>query len=101
MRRQAAFVAMLAVAACTATGSAFVPPIASLAPADGVSRETLLALTSLCSAEASEGARPNPDLKLAGGMGVEAARATTLETCADLMRQSFGRPGPFLIELLL
>jgi acetolactate synthase-1/2/3 large subunit len=46
----------------------------------------------------------NPDLdwvKLAGGMGVEAARATTLEQCADLMRASFGRPGPFLIELVI
>jgi len=46
----------------------------------------------------------NPDLdwvKLANGMGVEAARATTLETCADLMRQSFRREGPFLIELMI
>ncbi len=46
----------------------------------------------------------NPDLdwvKLAGGMGVEAARATTLEQCADLMRASFGRAGPFLIELVI
>jgi acetolactate synthase-1/2/3 large subunit len=44
----------------------------------------------------------NPDLnwvKLAEGMGVEAAKATTLETCADLMRQSFSRDGPFVIEL--
>ncbi len=60
---------MLALAACTATGSAVIAPIAPLAPAEGVSRETLLALTSLCSAEAGENARPNPDLKLAGGMG--------------------------------
>jgi acetolactate synthase-1/2/3 large subunit len=46
----------------------------------------------------------NPDLdwvRLAGGMGVEAARATTLEQCADLLRQSFTRPAPFLIELML
>ncbi|MBL8309324.1 MAG: acetolactate synthase large subunit [Burkholderiales bacterium] len=46
----------------------------------------------------------NPDLdwvKLAGGMGVEAARATTLESCADLMRQSFQRDTPFLIELIV
>ena len=46
----------------------------------------------------------NPDLnwvQLANGMGVEAARATTLEQCADLMRQSFARPGPFLIELMI
>jgi acetolactate synthase-1/2/3 large subunit len=44
----------------------------------------------------------NPDLnwvKLAEGMGVEAAKATTLEVCADLMRQSFSREGPFVIEL--
>jgi acetolactate synthase I/II/III large subunit len=46
----------------------------------------------------------NPDLdwpKLAAGMGVEGARATTLEQCADLMRQSFARPGPFLVELVI
>jgi acetolactate synthase I/II/III large subunit len=44
----------------------------------------------------------NPDLdfvKLANGMGVEAAKATTLEQCAALMQQSFKRQGPFLIEL--
>jgi acetolactate synthase I/II/III large subunit len=38
--------------------------------------------------------------KLANGMGVEAARADTMEKCADLMAASFGRPGPFLIELM-
>ena len=46
----------------------------------------------------------NPDIdwpKLAAGMGVEGARATTLEQCADLMRQSFARPGPFLVELVI
>jgi acetolactate synthase-1/2/3 large subunit len=46
----------------------------------------------------------SPDLdwvKLANGMGVEAARATTLEACADLMRQSFTRDGPFLIDLIV
>ena len=45
---------------------------------------------------------PNLDwVKLANGMGVEAARATTLEACADLMKQSFQRSGPFLIELMI
>lgn len=46
----------------------------------------------------------NPSLswvKLANGMGVEAARATTLDECADLMRQSFDRQDPFLIELMV
>jgi acetolactate synthase-1/2/3 large subunit len=46
----------------------------------------------------------NPDLdwvKLANGMGVEAAPASTLEACADLLAQSFARPGPFLIELAI
>lgn len=46
----------------------------------------------------------NPSLdwvKLANGMGVEAARATTLDECADLMKSSFGRPVPFLIELMI
>ena len=45
---------------------------------------------------------PNLDwVKLANGMGVEAARATTLEACADFMRQSFQQHGPFLIELMI
>lgn len=45
---------------------------------------------------------PNLDwVSLANGLGVEAARATTLEQCADLMAQSFRRDGPFLIDLVL
>lgn len=40
-------------------------------------------------------------VQLANGMGVEAARATTMEQCADLMVQSFRRPGPFVIELMV
>jgi acetolactate synthase-1/2/3 large subunit len=46
----------------------------------------------------------NPALdwvKLANGMGVEAARATTMDACADLLAQSFKQRGPFLIELLI
>ena len=46
----------------------------------------------------------NPHLnwvQLANGMGVEAVRATTMQACADLMRHSFSRDGPFLIELML
>ncbi|MFC3126675.1 acetolactate synthase large subunit [Pseudoroseomonas globiformis] len=46
----------------------------------------------------------NPDLdwlKLANGMGVEAARATTLEQCGDLMAQSFASDSPFVIELVI
>ncbi len=46
--------------------------------------------------------RPDLDwVKLANGMGVEAAKTTTLEACADLMRQSFRRDGPFVIELVI
>jgi acetolactate synthase-1/2/3 large subunit len=44
----------------------------------------------------------NPDIgwvKLASSLGMEAAQADTLEACADLMKQSFRQPGPFLIEL--
>ncbi len=44
----------------------------------------------------------NPDLdwvKLANGMGVEAAKTTTLEGVADLLRQSMAQPGPFVIEM--
>ncbi|HEY8599234.1 MAG TPA: acetolactate synthase large subunit [Thermomicrobiales bacterium] len=40
-------------------------------------------------------------VQLAQGMGVEAARATTMEGCADLLTQSFGQQGPFLIELII
>lgn len=38
---------------------------------------------------------------LAKGMGVEGARATTLEQCADLMRSSLRSDAPFLIELMV
>jgi acetolactate synthase-1/2/3 large subunit len=40
-------------------------------------------------------------VQLAQGMGVEAARATTMDACAELLSQSFARQGPFLIELLI
>ena len=46
----------------------------------------------------------NPDLdwvRLANGMGVEAARAETAEELCDLMRSANGRPGPFVIELMI
>ncbi|MDG4886838.1 acetolactate synthase large subunit [Mesorhizobium sp. WSM4887] len=46
----------------------------------------------------------DPDLnwvKIAEGMGVEAARTDTLEGCADLMKQSFATQAPFLIELAI
>ena len=46
----------------------------------------------------------NPDLdwiKLAEGMGVEAARTESLDGLADLLAGSLGRNGPFLIELLV
>lgn len=46
----------------------------------------------------------DPDLswvRIAQGLGVEAARAQTMEECADLMRASFARPGPFVIELMV
>ena len=44
----------------------------------------------------------NPDMdwvKIANGMGVEAAKTDTLEGCAELMLQSYKSPHPFLIEL--
>jgi acetolactate synthase I/II/III large subunit len=46
----------------------------------------------------------NPDLDFAGlanAMGVEAARASTLEDCAALMHASYKRTGPFLIDLAI
>ena len=47
-------------------------------------------------------AHPELDwMRLAEAMGVEAARATTMERCADLMSSSFARSGPFLIDLMI
>lgn len=46
----------------------------------------------------------NPDLdfvSIAGGMGIEAARATNLEQFTDLFTQANKRSGPFLIELMI
>ena len=40
-------------------------------------------------------------IRLANGFGVEAARADTLESFADLLRFSFRKSGPFLIELVI
>jgi acetolactate synthase-1/2/3 large subunit len=46
--------------------------------------------------------RPDLDwVKLAGGMGVEAARASTLEGFGDVFRAACRRAGPFLIELVI
>jgi len=39
--------------------------------------------------------------RLADGQGIEAARAENCEQLADLLRTSFGRSGPFLIELCM
>jgi acetolactate synthase I/II/III large subunit len=46
----------------------------------------------------------NPDLdfvQIAGAMGVDGARADTLTRFEDLLRNSFRRQGPFVIELLI
>ncbi len=46
----------------------------------------------------------NPDMdfvKIANGLGVEAARVDTLEDCARLMQVSFRQDTPFLIELMV
>jgi acetolactate synthase-1/2/3 large subunit len=46
----------------------------------------------------------NPEIswvQLANSMGVGAAQASTLEACGDLLTQSFARPDPFLIELMI
>ena len=46
--------------------------------------------------------RPELDwVRLSGSMGVEAARAESLERFADLLRHANARRGPFLIELVL
>ena len=46
--------------------------------------------------------RPELDwVRLAGGMGVEAARVETMERFNDVFAQSVARPGPFLIELMI
>src|SRR5262249_52495104 len=46
----------------------------------------------------------NPDLdwvKMANGMGVEAARADTMDAFNDLFQMANQRKGPFLIELVI
>ncbi|MEJ1975358.1 MAG: acetolactate synthase large subunit [Acetobacteraceae bacterium] len=46
----------------------------------------------------------NPDLdwcKIGNGLGVDAARAESMEQFADLLAHSMIRPGPFLIELVI
>jgi acetolactate synthase I/II/III large subunit len=46
----------------------------------------------------------NPDIgwvAIAQGMGIEAARATTLAEFADLFAQANSADGPFLIELVI
>ena len=40
-------------------------------------------------------------VQMAGAMGVEAARAETVDTFCDLLRSACARPGPFLIEALI
>ena len=40
-------------------------------------------------------------VKLANGLGVEAAQATSMDACADLMAHSFTQDAPFLIELMI
>jgi acetolactate synthase-1/2/3 large subunit len=40
-------------------------------------------------------------VQLAGGMGVEAARAETAEAFADLLAAACRRKGPFLIEAMI
>jgi len=47
------------------------------------------------------GSPPLDWVKLANGLGVEAAQATTMEACAELMVRSFQQDGPFLIELMI
>jgi acetolactate synthase-1/2/3 large subunit len=46
----------------------------------------------------------NPDMdwvRIANGFGVEAARAATMESLADVFAHANSRPGPFLIELVI
>ena len=46
----------------------------------------------------------DPDIdwvKIAGGFGVEGARAATMEQFADLFTHANRRSGPFLIELVI
>ena len=40
-------------------------------------------------------------VRIAGGMGVEAARADTAEAFFDLLRSAMSRKGPFLIEAVV
>jgi acetolactate synthase-1/2/3 large subunit len=60
------------------------------------------AMPGPASSELFDLTRPELDwVKLAGGMGVEAARVETLEGFADLFKTACARRGPFLIEFLI
>lgn len=40
-------------------------------------------------------------VQMAGGMGIRAERASSVEQLRELLEQSFVTPGPFLIEAML
>ena len=78
MRRSLSLVAATALAACASFGGpAVVTPVAPLAPSNEVTADSLLAISALCSADATRPAGFAPDLKLAGGMGTGGFKVDT------------------------
>jgi tetratricopeptide (TPR) repeat protein len=70
MLKRLACGAALAVTACaTASAPVVVTPIGALAPSGEVTKESLLALNSICRADDETGSTRTRGLKLAGGMG--------------------------------
>lgn len=69
MIRRLASSAVLVVAACATSTSTVTSPVAPLRPSGEVTRESLLALDSICRAEGPRAELQSPDIKLVEGMG--------------------------------
>ena len=78
MRRPLALIAATAMAACASFGGpAAVPPVVTLAAADEITADTLLAISALCSAEALGLDNIAPDIRLSEGMGTGGFKVDT------------------------
>ena len=84
MRRSLTLVAVTALAACASFGGpAVVSPVATLAPSNEVTADSLLAINALCSAEALGTSNILPDIKLDGGMGTGGFKVDTASADAQ------------------
>jgi tetratricopeptide (TPR) repeat protein len=84
MLKRLASGAMLALAACaTASAPAVVTPIAALSSSGEVTKESLLALNSICSAEEATATARARDIELASGMGTGGFKVDTASKAAQ------------------